>query len=146
VSWVHGMPARKIRVEIFNGSGDRYTITFEGQVTREKTLRLLDLVELLGGVPTVNPGWNRPISELSKIDKIRLVIEKSFPIGWFSSKVVQSTYEEEFKEPIGLSTVSTYLSRMTDRGILTKTKVSNHRRYRIMTEVSKVPNFMKGNK
>jgi DNA-binding transcriptional ArsR family regulator len=140
------MPARKMRVEIFNGSGDRYTITFEGQVTREKALRLLDLVELLGGVPTVNPGWNRPKSELSKIDKIRFVVEKSFPIGWFSSRDVQSTYEEEFKEPISLSTVSTYLSRMADRGILTKNRVSNRLRYRIITEVSKVSSFMKGNK
>jgi DNA-binding transcriptional ArsR family regulator len=140
------MPARKMRVEIFNSNGDRYTITFEGQVTREKALRLLDLIELLGGMPIVNSGWNRPTSELSKIDKIRLVVEKSFPIGWFSSRNIQSTYEEEFKEPISLSTVSTYLSRMADRGILTKNRVSNRRRYRIMTEVSKASSFMKGNK
>jgi DNA-binding transcriptional ArsR family regulator len=140
------MPARKIRVELFNGSGDRYTITFEGQVTREKALRLLDLVELLGGVPTINPGWNRPTSELTKIDKIRLLVEKSFPIGWFSSKDVQSTYEEEFKEPISLSTVSTYLSRMADRGILIKNGTSNRRRYRIVTEISKVSSFVKDNK
>ena len=140
------MPARKIRVELFNGSGDRYTITFEGQVTREKALRLLDLVELLGGVPTINPGWNRPTSELSKIDKIRLLVEKSFPIGWFSSRDVQSTYEEEFKEPISLSTVSTYLSRMADRGILIKNGTSNRRRYRTVTEISKVSRFVKDNK
>jgi DNA-binding transcriptional ArsR family regulator len=140
------MPARKIRVELFNGSGDRYTITFEGQVTREKALRLLDLVELLGGAPTINPGWNRPTSELSKIDKIRLLVEKRFPIGWFSSKDIQSTYEEEFKEPISLSTVSTYLSRMADRGILIKNGISNRRRYRIVTEIAKVSSFVKDNK
>ena len=140
------MPARKMRVEVFNGGGDRYTITFEGQVTREKALRLLDLVELLGGMPTVNPGWNRPSSELTKIDKIRLVVEKSFPIGWFSSKDIQSAYEEEFKVPISLSTVSTYLSRMADRSILAKSKVSNRRRYRSVSEVSRVSSFMKGNK
>jgi len=115
-------------------------------VTREKALRLLDLVELLGGMSTANPGWNRPTSELSKIDKTRLVVEKSFPIGWFSSRDIQSAYEEEFKEPISLSTVSTYLSRMADRGILTKNKVYNRRRYRILSEVSKVSSFMKGNK
>ena len=40
---VHGMPTKKMRVEIFN-DGDRYTITFVGQVTREKALRLLELV------------------------------------------------------------------------------------------------------
>jgi hypothetical protein len=140
------MPARKMRVEIFNGSGERYAITFEGQVTREKALRLLDLVELLGGMPPANPGWNRPTTELSKLDKIHLVIEKSFPIGWFSSKDIQSTYEEEFKEPISLSTVSTYLSRMADRGGLIKNGSSNRRSYRIVTEASKVLNFMKDNK
>jgi len=142
----NGMPARKMRVEIFNGSGDRYTITFEGQVTREKVLRLLDLVELLGGIPMGNPGLNRATSELSKIDKIRLVVEKSFPIGWFSSRDIQSTYEEEFKEPVSLSTVSTYLSRMAGRGVLTKNRASNRRRYRIMTEVSRVSSFTKDNK
>jgi len=143
---VHRMPARKMRVEIFDGGGNRYTITFEGQVTREKALRLLDLIELLGGIPTVNPGWNHPTPELSKIDKIRLVVEKSFPVGWFSSKDIQSAYEEEFKEPINLSTVSTYLSRMADRGILAKDGTSNRQRYRIMTEISKALSFMKGNK
>ncbi len=143
---MYRMPARKMRVEIFNGSGDRYTITFEGQVTREKALRLLDLVELLGGMPIANPGLNRPASELSKIDRICLVVEKSFPIGWFSSRDIQSTYEQEFKEPISLSTVSTYLSRMADRGILTKNRTSNRRRYRIITEVSKVTSFVKDDK
>lgn len=133
-------------MEVFDGSGNRYTITFEGQVTREKALRLLDLVELLGGIPAGNPGWNRAASDLSKFDKVRLIIDKSFPIVWFSSRDVQSAYEQEFKEPVSLSTVSTYLSRMADRGVLAKNRVSNRRRYRIMTEVSKVSSFMKGNK
>ncbi len=49
------MPARKIRVELFDSDGNRYTIAFEGQVTRDKALRLLDLVELLGGAPNEGP-------------------------------------------------------------------------------------------
>ena len=134
-------------MEVFDGNGNRYTITFEGQVTREKALRLLDLVELLGGIPAGNPGWERPASELSKFDKTRLIIERSFPIVWFSSKDIQSAYEEEFKEPISLSTVSTYLSRMADRGILAKGGMSNRRRYRMVTEISRgTLNFIKDNK
>ena len=43
------MPARKMRVELFDNEGNRYTVAFEGQITRDKALRLLDLVELLGG-------------------------------------------------------------------------------------------------
>ena len=52
------MPARKMRVELFDSDGNRYTIAFEGQVTRDKALRLLDLVELLGGAPSEGPTVN----------------------------------------------------------------------------------------
>ncbi|MCJ7614124.1 hypothetical protein MUO71_05110 [Candidatus Bathyarchaeota archaeon] len=129
------MPTKKMRVEIFNG-GDRYTITFEGQITRDKALRLLDLVELLGGMPVVNPETTRSTSEISKIEKVRLVAEKNFPVGWFSSKELQTIYEKQFNEPISLSTASTYLSRLADRGFFIKKGASNHLLYRIMTAVS----------
>ena len=135
---VHGMPTKKMRFEIFN-NGDRYTITFEGQVTRDKALRLLDLVELLGGMPEVSEESNRSISEMPKIDKVRLVAEKSFPMGWFSSKELQTAYEKQFNEPIPLSTTSTYLSRLADRGFFMKKGASNQLRYRIMTAISKYP-------
>jgi len=134
-------------VEVFDGSGNRYAITFEGQVTREKALHLLDLVELLGGMPPGNLELNRAASDLSKFDRARLVINKNFPMVWFSSKDVQSAYEQEFREPISLSTVSTYLSRMADRGILARSGVSNRWRYRVMTKISQSAlSSMKGNK
>jgi len=129
------MPTKKMRIEIFN-DGDRYTITFEGQVTRDKALRLLDLVELLVAMPTVNSEATRSTSETSKIDRVRLAAEKNFPVGWFSSKELQTAYEKQFNEPIRLSTTSTYLSRLTDRGFFMKKGASNHMRYRIMTAVS----------
>ena len=132
------MSAKKIRVEIFN-DGDRYTITFEGQITRDKTLRLLDLVELLGGMSTVNSDAIGAASELSKIEKVRLVAEKNFPLGWFSSKELQTVYENQFNEPISLSTTSTYLSRLTTRGFLIKKGGSNQLRYKITTVMAKYP-------
>ena len=127
------MPARKMRIELFDSEGNKYTIAFEGQITREKALRLLDLVELLGGMTgsEVNPGNNPLKSGFSKYDKVRMVIQKHFPIVWFSSKEVQFVYEQEFKEPISLSTISTYLARMVNRGFLVKTGVSNRLKYRI---------------
>jgi hypothetical protein len=111
------MPARKIRVELFDSDGNRYTIAFEGQVTRDKALRLLDLVELLGGVPSEAPTTNNTLrnNSISRFEKVQVVIQKSFPIIWFSSKDIQTVYEQELKEPIGLSTVSTYLSRMANK-------------------------------
>ena len=128
------MPARKMRVELFDNDGNRYTIAFEGQVTRDKALRLLDLVELLGGAPTEGSSANSAGSlanrALSRFDKVQLVIQKSFPLIWFSSKDVLSVYEQELKEPVGLSTVSTYLSRMAARGMLLRTGGPNNLKYK----------------
>ena len=122
-------------MEVFDGNGNRYTVTFEGHVTREKAIRLLDIVELLGGIPEEeNPEWMNATSKRSKVDRVRWVVEKHFPIMWFTSSDVQSAYEQEFKQPINLSTVSTYLSRMADRRILAKSGTSNRRRYRVETK------------
>jgi len=128
------MPARKIRVELFDSDGNRYTIAFEGQVTRDKALRLLDLVELLGGTPgegpTVSTEPVMPNRVLSRFEKVQLIIQKNFPLIWFSSKDIQSIYEQELKEPVSLSTVSTYLSRMATKGMLMRTGGSNSLKYK----------------
>jgi len=129
------MPAKKVRVELFDNEGNKYTLAFEGQITREKAVRLFDLVELLGGMPSSEstPGVNSVISSnsLSKYDKVRITVQKHFPIVWFSSREVLSVYEKEFKEPISLSTVATYLTRMTTKGILLKMGASNRLKYKL---------------
>jgi len=137
-----------MRVEVFDGSGNRYTVTFEGRVTREKAIRLLDIVELLGGIPEEeNPEWVNATSKRSKVDRVRQIVERHFPIMWFTSRDVQSAYKQEFKQPINLSTVSTYLSRMADRGILAKSGTSNRRRYRVENKtVRRTLGFIKSNK
>src|SRR5271157_23866 len=127
------MPARKVRVDLFDTEGNRYSISFEGQVTRDKAMRLLDLVELLGGMPSGgNPqaGPAVPANELSKYDKVRVVVQRHFPVVWFSSREVQSVYEQELKEPIALSTVATYLSRMTAKGVVLKSGPQNNLKYK----------------
>jgi len=141
------MPARKVRVEVFDGDGNRYTVAFEGHVTRDKALRLLDIVELLGGMSRAGSELNQSNFEFSKFDKVRYVVKENFPVVWFSSRDVQSLYEQKLKEPISLSTVSTYLSRMVDRGFLAKNETSNRRQYKMVTESARsILGFVKANK
>jgi hypothetical protein len=127
------LPARRMRIEVFDSEGNKYSIAFEGQITRDKALRLLDLVELLGGVTASggNPGISAITGERSKYDKLLTLVQKHFPIVWFSSKDVQAAYEQEFKEPISLSTVATYLSRMASKGMLIKAGALNRLKYRL---------------
>ncbi len=131
------MPARKMRVELFDSEGNRYTVAFEGQITRDKALRLLDLVELLGGMPGENPSvsaGNASVASMtSRFEKVRSVVQKNFPLVWFSSKDIQSVYEQELKEPVSLSTVSTYLSRMATKGLLLRAGGANSLKYKIST-------------
>lgn len=132
---VSDMPVKKVRIDVFN-NGDRYTISFEGKITRDKILHLLDLIELLGGIYPVDSRTVSPASQKSKVEKVRLAAHKNFSIGWFSSKELQSAYEMQFNEPICLSTVSTYLSRLADRGFFIKKVVSNRISYRVMNAIS----------
>ena len=129
-----------MRVELFDGEGNRYTVAFEGQITRDKALRLLDLVELLGGMPTEAPNHaseNSPsLLQLSRLEKVQAVIQKSFPLVWFSSRDIQSMYEQEMKEPIGLSTVSTYLSRLTAKGFLNRAGDGNNLKYKTVSKIA----------
>ncbi len=128
-----------MRVELFDGEGNRYTVAFEGQITRDKALRLLDLVELLGGMPTEVPNRASEapsLLQLSRLEKVQAVIQKSFPLVWFSSRDIQSTYEQEMKEPIGLSTVSTYLSRLSAKGFLNRAGDGNNLKYKTVSKIA----------
>jgi hypothetical protein len=133
------MPAKKMRVELFDSEGNKYTVAFEGQVTRDKALRLLDLVELLGGMPNdsaaQSTGQSIGVVNPSRIEKVRSLVQKNFPLIWFSSRDVQTAYEQELKEPVTLSTVSTYLSRMSGKGWLTRAGEGNNLKYKLAPSI-----------
>ena len=122
------LPANKIRVEVYDRSGNRYTITLEGSISRENVIKLLDIVELLGGMHDSSSSSNFS----TKFEKIQSIIESCFSSSWFSAKDVQMEYRNITGEHIGLSTVSTYLSRLSERGLLIKQKISNKTRYRLV--------------
>jgi hypothetical protein len=127
-----------MRVEVHDETGNRYTVTLEGRITRKNALRILDIVELLGGMPGVDSEFH-DTHGLAKIEKVRFVVEKHFPLVWFSAKDIQSVYEKETKEPTRLSIISTYLSRLSNRGMLIRRKNSNRVLYKIMsTDVRKL--------
>jgi hypothetical protein len=129
------MPARKMRVELFDNEGNRYSVSIEGEVTRDKALRILDLVELLGGMPAgtskLETSTAATTRELSKFTKVFTIVQNHFPLVWFSSREVQSIYEQELREPISLSTVATYLARLSVKGSVMKTGAANKLKYKI---------------
>jgi hypothetical protein len=126
------MPARKLRLEVFDSQGNRYTITCEGSVNKENVLRLLDLVELVGGAEDKNDKWRRTSLTNTKFEKIRTIVEQHFSLEWFSSQDAKRACSQALREHLSLSTVSTYLARLADRGFLMRKGSSNQRRYKVL--------------
>lgn len=121
---------RRVKLEVEDDRGNKYTFSITSPISREKLAQFVELVEIMSG-----PSGEKPPSMFSsvksKFEKVFEVIRERFPLSWFSSADVQLAYEEKFKEPISLSTVSTYLSRYCDRGLLIRQGPPNMLKYRL---------------
>jgi hypothetical protein len=93
-------------------------------------MRMMELIDLLGhGDP--NTSRMLPPDESTTYGKILKLIQSSYSTKEFSSADIARDYEERLGSPIPLSTVSTYLSRQADRGILSRQKFGNSWVYRL---------------
>jgi len=121
---------KRIKFEMTDENGDKVIVIFEGKLSREKLLQMADLMELYGGFSTEEQR-EEYYYENSKLAKLARVVAKYFPFGYFTSRDVLEAYMAEYREPISLSTVSTYLTRLSERGYLERGKSGNTIRYRL---------------
>ena len=85
---------------------------------------MVDFVNQLSYTQDTNLQSSQP--DYSNIDtnfsRVFGLLETKFKFGSFSSSDVLEAYEEEFNVQTTLSTISTYLSRLTDRGLLSRVR------------------------
>ncbi len=100
-----------------DSDGARYDIKLEGNVTREKVLKIFEMMDLMN---------IEEQSEATNMDsvgsKIWYIVDKFFPMGKFTSSNILEKYEDEFNEPIKLSIISTYLSRFSSKGRVNRSR------------------------
>jgi hypothetical protein len=121
---------KKVKVEITDEDGTTYSLGLSGSFSHEKVMRVMELIDLLGQADhssAVSPGPN----ESSTFGRISKLIQSSYVSKEFSSADIARDYEDQHATPIPLSTVSTYLSRLADRGILNRQKFGNSWVYRV---------------
>ncbi len=121
---------KKVKVEITDEEGTTYSLALQGRFSQEKVMRMMELLDLLGSADhraqqTVSPN------ESSTYGKILKLIQSSYTAKEFSSADIARDYEDLNATPIPLSTVSTYLSRLADRGVLNRQKFGNSWVYRV---------------
>ena len=121
---------RKLKIEFYDTDGVRHSITIDGPVSHEKVAKILDLVEMISGTPLPSPAALRVSSK--KLDRLTSTILTRLNTRPFTSSDAKKTFEATFSEKIPLSTVSTYLSRLVDRGLLQKQVLNEGLRYSVM--------------
>lgn len=105
------MAKKRIRIDMEDADGARYDIKLEGNVTREKILKIFEMMDLM------NIEEEQTVTNIDSVgSKIWHIIDKFFPIGKFTSTTILEKYEDEYNEPIKLSIISTYLSRFSIKG------------------------------
>jgi hypothetical protein len=119
---------KRVKVEITDGEGTTYSLAMQGRFSQEKVMRMMELVDLLG---QEKPDTALP-NESTTYGRILKLIQTSYQAREFSSADIAQDYEDSHASPIPLSTVSTYLSRLADRGVLKRQKFGNSWVYRLL--------------
>ncbi|WP_428325124.1 hypothetical protein [Nitrosopumilus sp.] len=111
------MAKKRIRIDMEDSDGARYDIKLEGNVTRDKVLKIFEMMDLM------NIEEEETTTNIDSVgSKIWHIVDKFFPMGKFTSTNILEKYEDEFNEPIKLSVISTYLSRFSSKGRVDRTR------------------------
>jgi hypothetical protein len=129
------MRPRRLKIEFYDPEGVRHSIAIDGPVTREKVGKILDLVELMSGTPQ-SAATALGLSP-RKFDKLAGTIISRLKGRRFTSGEAKKAFETTFGEKIPLSTVSTYLTRLADRGVLERQQERLGLVYRVKLEEQK---------
>jgi len=111
------MAKKRIRIDMEDSDGAKYDIKIEGNVTREKVLKIFEMMDLMN----IEEG-PEALNLDSTGSKIWNIVDKHFPVGKFTSSTILEKYEDEYNEPIKLSIISTYLSRFANKNRIERSK------------------------
>ena len=118
------MAKKRIRIDMEDSDGAKYDIKLEGNVTREKVLKIFEMMDLM------NIEEEQDMPNMDSIGaKIWYIVDKHFPMGKFTSTNILEKFEDEFNEPIKLSIISTYLARFSSKGRINRIRTGREWTY-----------------
>ena len=120
------MKQKRIRIDVRDKDGAKYDFKIEGNITKEKALKIFELMDLINIEEEQAPDLD------SVGGKIWNIVENFFPVGKFTSSAVLEKYEDEYNEPIKLSVISTYLARFASRNRIERARVGREWSYQII--------------
>ncbi len=118
---------KRIRIDLEDTDGAKYNFSLEGNVTRDKMLKIFELMDLMN---IEEPEESAQLDSVGA--KIWNIVDKHYPLGKFTSSMVLEKYEDEYEEPVKLSVISTYLSRFALKGKVGRERKGKEWTYQIL--------------
>ncbi len=118
---------KRIKIELEDEEGTKYTLALEGTVSRDKLMKAMDMLEVMD-VPLEHAP--RSPDQGTFFGKVQTLLETTFAAGDFSSSDVARELEDKYGQPVKLSTISTYLARLTDKQYIKRERFGNSWVYR----------------
>jgi len=115
--------------------GSKMIIIFQGKNIPWKRIQMVkDLIDIVSSAELTNN--QNEAQEQTLMEKFKQVIEENFGDGsWFTSKDILDAYRRTYNEDLKLSTVSTYLLRLYNGGILERRGERKNRMYRLVKKI-----------
>ena len=129
------MAKKRIRIDMEDSDGARYDIKLEGNVTKDKILKIFEMMDLMN-----IEEEQEPTNMDSVGSKISNIVDKFFPMGKFTSTNILEKYEDEYNEPVKLSIISTYLSRFATKGRVNRIRTGREWTYQTIKTAQKQQN------
>ena len=130
------MARKKIRIDLEDADGAKYNFSVEGNVTRDKMLKIFELMDF------INIEEQQESPQLDSVgSKIWHLVDKNFPVGKFTSSEILEKYEDEYGEPIKLSIISTYLARFATKGKIARERQGREWAYQVIKLAQKQRNL-----
>lgn len=126
----------RIRMEITEDDGSRTTAEFDGSNLRGKLARFMESLNLESDA---DEDADYPAQDsLTLRARFEMFLKFECSQAWLTSLEAKRRYENVYGR-INLSTVSTYLARMYQEGLLERRGSRTHREYRMRAQVQPVP-------
>jgi len=120
---------KKVKLEFFDRTGIKHSIAIEGDFTLDKIRHLLDYAEIVAG-SSLSTAATADAHD-TKINRLLDAINTRLRDRPFDSREIWQVYREMWSDDFSLGAVSTYLSRLVDRGTLEREGSPSRWVYRI---------------
>ncbi len=144
------MSNKKGKIEFGFKEGDKeFKFTFGDDVD---TSKIIEIVNSLRTPPSSSQNASRDgnlqdakknddldLADLSIKEKLLMLIKQNYRYGSFASRDVQELYESEYGEEVKLSTISTYLTRLYEDGMLDRQGSRKRREFRLIKFIETTP-------